>query len=65
MSNVASASINSFGLSPKAEFVSPSEEQIFVLTGPQLQEIIIKAIQPLCVCCQNESHAFDSRDNFQ
>ncbi len=46
MSEIALASINTFGkASPKA--VPPSEEQIFVLTGPQLQEIIIRAIQPL------------------
>jgi hypothetical protein len=48
MSNVATASINTFGIaSPKADFVSPSEEQIFVLTSGQLQEIIARAIQPL------------------
>ncbi len=44
MSEIALASINTFGkASPKA--VSPSEEQIFVLTGPQLQGIITRAIQ--------------------
>ncbi len=45
MSNVANASINTFGPSPKADFAKPSEEQIFVLTGSQLQEILTRAIQ--------------------
>ncbi len=66
MSNVASASINTFGPSPKADFVPPSEEQIFVLSSSQLQEIITRAIQPLqdriesletTVACQDEKIA--------
>jgi transcription initiation factor IIE alpha subunit len=52
MSNVATASINSFGTTePKADFVPPSEGPVFVLTGSQLQDLITqaveKAIQPL------------------
>jgi len=50
MDNVASAKINSFGNSPKADFVPPSE-QLITLTIGQLQDIVIqaveKAIQPL------------------
>lgn len=47
MSEIASASINSFGTSPKADFVPPSEEAFFILNSGQLQEIITKALQPL------------------
>jgi hypothetical protein len=48
MSEIASARINTFGSTPsKADSVQPSEEQIFVLTSTQLQEIITRAIQPL------------------
>ena len=46
MDKVATASINTFGNSPKAD-VPPSEESIFVLTASQLQEIISRALQPL------------------
>ena len=46
MDNVATASINSFGILPQAD-VLPSEDPIFVLTSSQLQEIISRAIQPL------------------
>ena len=50
MDNVASAKINTFGNSPKANFVSPSE-QLITLTIGQLQDLIKqaveKAIQPL------------------
>ena len=46
MSEIASASINSFGTSPKANFESPSEEAVFIKVC-QLQEIITKALQPL------------------
>ena len=50
MDKVASARINSFGISAKADFESPSEEAIFI-TVCQLQGIITqaieKAIQPL------------------
>jgi uncharacterized coiled-coil protein SlyX len=45
MSEIAIASINSFGISPKADFAPPSEEQIFVLTACQLQDLITQAIQ--------------------
>jgi len=46
MQEIASASINTFGIAPKTD-VTPSEESIFVLTAGQLQEIISRAIQPL------------------
>jgi len=47
MSEIASASIKTFGkASLKAHFV-PQEEQIFVLMGSQLQEIIEKATESL------------------
>jgi len=46
MKEIAMASINTFGPSPKAD-VSPSEDPIFVLTSSQLQEFISRAIQPL------------------
>jgi hypothetical protein len=47
MDNVANASIKAFGQSPKADFVSPSEESVFILTACQLQTIVSQAIQPL------------------
>jgi len=46
MLNRASA-IYGFGQSPKADFVPPSEEAVFILTTSQFQEIINRAIQPL------------------
>ncbi len=46
MNNVANASINTFGPSPKADFVSPSE-QLITLTYGQLVQAIQEAIQPL------------------
>lgn len=47
MSNVANASINTFGTpSPKAD-VPQSEEPVFILTSCQLQDIITNALQPL------------------
>ena len=50
MKEIALASINSFGISPKADFELPSE-QLITLTYGQLQDLIIgaieKAIQPL------------------
>ena len=50
MDNVASAKINSFGTSPKADFVSPSD-RLITLTIGQLQDLVTqaveKAIQPL------------------
>jgi len=66
MSEIASASINTFGTSPKADFESPSEEAVFILNSGQLQEIITKALQPLrdevrvlkaTVACQDEKIA--------
>ena len=46
MNNLANASINTFGPSPKAGFESPSE-QLITLTYGQLQGLIEAAIQPL------------------
>lgn len=50
MTEVASASLNTFGPSPKTDFV-PSSEQLITLTIGQLQDIVTqaveKAIQPL------------------
>jgi DNA-directed RNA polymerase sigma subunit (sigma70/sigma32) len=46
MSEIASARINTFGTSPKADFESPSEEAVFIKVC-QLQEIITKALHPL------------------
>jgi hypothetical protein len=47
MSEIASASINTFGTSPKADFESPSEEAVFILNSGQLSALITKAIEPL------------------
>ena len=44
MSEIASAKINSFGKSPKADFVSPST-QLITLTIGQLQDIITQAVK--------------------
>jgi len=50
MSEIANASINTFGISPKADFVPPSE-QLITLTYGQLQNLVTqataKALQPL------------------
>jgi hypothetical protein len=50
MSEIANASINTFGISPKADFVPPSE-QLVTLTYGQLSDLVTqaieKAIQPL------------------
>jgi len=46
MNNVANASINTFGPSPKADFESHSE-QLITLTYGQLVQAIQEAIQPL------------------
>ena len=46
MNNVALASINTFGPSPKADFETPSD-QLITLTYGQLQGLIEAAIQPL------------------
>jgi len=45
MSEIASAKINSFGESPKTDFVSPSEEAVFILTSGQLQDLITQAVE--------------------
>jgi len=45
MSQIANASINTFGISPKADFESPSEEAVFILTSGQLSALITKAIE--------------------
>jgi uncharacterized membrane protein len=45
MTKLADASINSFGIAPKAD--APPEESVFVSNASQLQEIISRAIQPL------------------
>lgn len=48
MEEIAVASINTFGMaSPKADFVPPSEDPVFILTSRQLQDLITKALQPL------------------
>jgi uncharacterized coiled-coil protein SlyX len=46
MSEIASASINTFGPSPKADFEPPSE-QLITLTYGQLVQVIQEAIRPL------------------
>ena len=46
MTEVASASINTFGPSPKADFETPSD-QLITLTYGQLQGLIEAAIRPL------------------
>ena len=46
MNNLANASINTFGPSPKAGFESPSE-QLITLTYGQLRDLIRETIQPL------------------
>jgi hypothetical protein len=47
MEEIASASLNTFGVSPKAYIVPPSEESVFILTSGRLQDLIKEAIQPL------------------
>jgi DNA repair exonuclease SbcCD ATPase subunit len=53
MIDVANARIKAFGKSPKADFVSPSE-QLITLTIGQLQDLLKEAIQPL----QDEVESF-------
>jgi hypothetical protein len=43
---LALASLNTFGMAPKADIVPHSEESVFILTSGQLQDIIKEAIQP-------------------
>jgi hypothetical protein len=45
--HLADARINTFGISPKADFVPQSEDPVFILTGSQLQDVITRALQPL------------------
>ena len=53
MSEIASASINTFGPSPKADFESPSE-QLITLTYGQLQDLIVQAVQESIQPLQDE-----------
>jgi len=46
MIEVAKA-INTFGTLSEADFVSPSEEAVFILTTGQLKDLIARTIQPL------------------
>ena len=53
MTKLASASINTFGPSPKAGFESPSE-QLITLTYGQLQDLIVQAVQEAIQPLQDE-----------
>jgi len=53
MSEIANASINTFGISPKADFVPPSE-QLITLTYGQLQDLITRAIEKAVQPLQDE-----------
>jgi len=53
MSEIASARINTFGPSPKADFVPPSE-QLITLTYGQLQDLITGAIEKVIQPLQDE-----------
>jgi FtsZ-binding cell division protein ZapB len=53
MDNVATASINSFGNSPKAD-VLPSEDPIFVLTASQIRDLITSAVKEAIQLLQDE-----------
>jgi hypothetical protein len=55
---LALASLNTFGISPKADIVSPSEEAVFILTSDRLQNLIKEAIQPL----QDRIGSLEARD---
>ena len=65
MLNVANARINTFGISPKTDFVSPSE-QLITLTIGQLQELVTqvveKAIQPLQNCIETQDARIAAQD---
>jgi hypothetical protein len=54
MDKVANASINTFGISPKADFVPTSEESVFVLTSSQLSALITQAVQKAIQPLQDE-----------
>lgn len=60
MSNVASARINTFGISPKADFV-PSSEQLITLTIGQLQDIVAQAVEKAIQPLQDRIEAQDAR----
>jgi hypothetical protein len=53
MSEIASASINSFGTEPRADFVPPSE-QLITLTIGQLQDLITQAVKEAIQPLQDE-----------
>ena len=53
MDNIASANINTFGPSPKADFV-PTSEQLITLTYGQLQDLVTKAIEKAIKPLQDE-----------
>ena len=53
MTNLANASINTFGSSPKAGFESHSE-QLITLTYGQLQDLIVQAVQEAIQPLQDE-----------
>jgi uncharacterized membrane protein len=53
MSEIASASINTFGISPKADFV-PTSEQLITLTFSQLQDLVIRAVEKALQPLQDE-----------
>ena len=57
MSEIALAKINTFGNSPKANFVSPSE-QLITLTIGQLQELVTKAVAKAIQPLQDEVESF-------
>jgi hypothetical protein len=57
MSEIANARINTFGTSPKADFVSPSE-QLITLTIGQLQDLINQAVEKAIQPLQDEVESF-------
>lgn len=60
MDNVAVASINTFGPSPKADFV-PTSEQLITLTYGQLQDLVIKAVEKAIQHLQDRISSLDDR----
>jgi uncharacterized coiled-coil protein SlyX len=60
MSEIAIASINTFGPSPKADFVQPSEEQIFVLTSSQLQDLVTQAVEKAIQSLQDRIESLET-----
>lgn len=53
MSEIASASINTFGISPKADFVPPSEQHI-IISLSDLSNLITKAVEKAIQPLQDE-----------